>query len=394
MFSEIWSELVKFLAKRPRGFEKNRFSWGADPLFEKGGSHTLPHTNALLAERTWSRLTLLLCQVRKGPPRPILTCLSAFTDRQGALGESFQRCNTKPQWMCKQIALAGVSEGDVLWSNNCGHCRSSSSMKRRVLGGCVTWCTCPSVARLSTSFRTRTIGVYFIVILLLQMRLQGLVLKRRLLNEENGEEGLGGWGSIAPLQQRMRHIQAYPRKTFKLRVPGNHRTCMRSYLSVKLEQKLERCFRQISQGEVVVVFQLDRDRITGKHLSATIGWPEHCQQRRSIPVTASLHHWIGAQHSVGKTKRSPIAHRSSFDLTYHYLFLYVQAKFWTFHPHTARFFQHSRGNRRQETTRMVEIDRSIEGRDSPLSELEQWTIAPVNFSVTWHVTSERVCWVK
>ena len=57
--------------------------------------------------------------------------------------------------------------------------------------------------------------------------------------------------SIAPFQQRMRRIQAYPRKTFKLRVPGNHRTCMRSDLSVdvKLEQtKLERCFRQISRG--------------------------------------------------------------------------------------------------------------------------------------------------
>ena len=53
--------------------------------------------------------------------------------------------------------------------------------------------------------------------------------------------------SIAPFQQRMRRIQAYPRKTFKLRVPGNHRTCMRSNLdlSVKLEQKLERHFRQI-----------------------------------------------------------------------------------------------------------------------------------------------------
>ena len=52
---------------------------------------------------------------------------------------------------------------------------------------------------------------------------------------------------IAPFQQRMRRIQAYPRKTFKLRVPGNHRPCMRSDLSVKLEQKLERCFRQISR---------------------------------------------------------------------------------------------------------------------------------------------------
>ena len=75
-------------------------------------------------------------------------------------------------------------------------------------------------------------------------------------------------------------------------------------------------------------------------------------------------------------------------------FSYDQAKFWTFHPHIARFCQRSRGNRRQATMRMVEHDRSIEGRDSPLSELEQWTIAPVNFSVTWHVTSERVCWVK
>ena len=168
-------------------------------------------------------------------------------------------------------------------------------------------------------------------------------------------------------------------------------------LSVKLEQKLERCFHQ-KKNIARWSWSFNRDRITGKHLSVTISGPEHCQQRRSMPVTASLHHCIAARHSVGKTNRSPIVHRSSFDLTYYYfqnLFLYVQAKFWTFHPHIARFCQHSRASGdRPATTRIVEIDRPIEGRDSPLSELEQWTTAPVNFSVTWHVTSERVCWVK
>ena len=62
------------------------------------------------------------------------------------------------------------------------------------------------------------------------------------VTSEAGE--LQGSCSKAPFQQRMRRIQAYPRKTFKLRVPGNHRTCMLSYLSVKLEG---RCFRRISR---------------------------------------------------------------------------------------------------------------------------------------------------
>ena len=82
--------------------------------------------------------------------------------------------------------------------------------------------------------------------------------------------------------------------------------------------------REMLSSNIVRVrwsWSFNRDRITGNHLSATISWPEHCQERRSMPVTASLHH----QHSVGKTNRSPIAHRS-FDLTYHYfqnLFFYT-----------------------------------------------------------------------
>ena len=60
----------KFLAKIPSDFWENHFSWCARPRFEKTGSHTLPHTHALLAKTTGIRLTLLQCPVRKGPPRP------------------------------------------------------------------------------------------------------------------------------------------------------------------------------------------------------------------------------------------------------------------------------------------------------------------------------------
>ena len=43
---------------------------------------------------------------------------------------------------------------------------------------------------------------------------------------------------------------------------------------------------------------------------------------------------------------------------------------------------------------MVEIDRFIKARDSHLSDLEQLTITVVKLSVTYLVTSERVCSVK
>ena len=100
-------------------------------------------------------------------------------------------------------------------------------------------------------------------------------------------------------------------------------------------------------------WSFNRDMITGKHLSAILSWPEHCQQRRSMPVTTSLRHSSGAQHSVGKTSRSrfgtPKQLRSDVPLL-------SQAFFLSFHPHIARFSKHSRGNRQQATTRMVEID--------------------------------------
>ena len=94
-------------------------------------------------------------------------------------------------------------------------------------------------------------------------------------------------------------------------------------------------------------WSFNRDRITGKHLSisAIISWPEHCQQRRSMPVTLSLRYWIGAQHFVGKTNRSPNCTlkqlRSDLPLRSKPFFFTLKL---SFHPHIARFRQHSRGN--------------------------------------------------
>ena len=106
--------------------------------------------------------------------------LHSLTDKALALGESLEGCDTQPHWMWVQPDLAGLSEGDAVWSKNYGDCSSSSSMKRRVLGGCMTLRTCPSVARLSTSSEHGSEEHLFC--LLLQM--QGLVRKRRLFKEE------------------------------------------------------------------------------------------------------------------------------------------------------------------------------------------------------------------
>ena len=124
-----------------------------------------------------------------------------------------------------------------------------------------------------------------------------------------------------------------------------------------------------------------------------VGWPEQAQQRRFMPVTTGLRHWIEAVHFVGKTNRSPSCSlkqlRSDPPLLSKPFFTFKLG----FHPHTGRFRQHSMGNRRLVTTRVVEIDWSIKSRDCRLPKLEQWAIALVNFSVTWHLTSERVCWM-
>ena len=120
---------------------------------------TLCHTPIDCSQKkTWSRLTILLCPVRKGPPRltsPVFKKNKSFCihwQTRHSL-RVLEGCHTKPHWMCDQPDLTGLSKADVLWSKNCGARSSSNSMTRRVLVGCMTWSTCPSVARLSTSSR-------------------------------------------------------------------------------------------------------------------------------------------------------------------------------------------------------------------------------------------------
>ena len=149
----------KFLAKRPSGYWENHFLWGAHPRFEKTGSHTLPHTHALLAKRTWTRLTLLRCPVRKGPPQPNFTCLQgnkvflhSLTDK--ALLESHSKGETQNPIECTNSLIRQVCLKETFCgAKNCGDFSSSGSMNRRVLGRCMTWCNFSSVARLSTSSR-------------------------------------------------------------------------------------------------------------------------------------------------------------------------------------------------------------------------------------------------
>ena len=180
------------LAKRPSGFwEESLFVRSASTFRGGRESHFATHPY-LLAKRTWSRLTIPLWPVRKGPPRPNLTCfqgnkvfLHLLIDK--ALLESHSKGATKnPIDLCEQQPdLAGLSEGDVLCSKTCAACSSSNSMKRRVSGGCMTRSTCPSVAKRLTSSRPWSRGASVI-----------LITPRMVRNGLKGEGGLyfRGWG--------------------------------------------------------------------------------------------------------------------------------------------------------------------------------------------------------
>ena len=62
-------------------------------------------------------------------------------------------------------------------------------MKIRVLGGCMTRSTCPLSGQTFNFLQNMDQRSIFYYLLL---QVQGLVLKRRLFKEENGEEGFGG----------------------------------------------------------------------------------------------------------------------------------------------------------------------------------------------------------
>ena len=149
----------------------------------------------------------------------------------------------------------------------------------------------------------------------------------------------------------MRRIEADPRKTFNLRVPGNLMMYALPSVNLKVGENL-RCFRQISPRwsgrclSVAVAFPLP----------AIISWPEHCQQGRSMPVTTNLRHSVNHGSSALRGKDEQLtklhAETNSFHLTYyHFQNLFFSFKL-SFLPHIARFCQHSRDNRRQATTRM------------------------------------------
>ena len=130
--------------------------WAARPRFEK--------TVVTPCKRIWSRLTQFLCPIRKEPPRSDLSsrlqgskvCLLSLTYK--GLLESHSKGTTQTTLsMCERSDLQGLSEGNV--------CRAglvetpaARSMKRRVWGGCSRWCTCASVAQLSSSSRPWIIG--------------------------------------------------------------------------------------------------------------------------------------------------------------------------------------------------------------------------------------------
>ena len=159
MFFGTWSDIVEnCLQKDPVVFGKNHFLWGARGRFEKTGSHTLPHTHALLTKEHgagWQYYCVQLGKDHHDPTSPVFKEIKSFcihwqTRRSW---RPLEGCDTKPHRMCEQPDLAGLSGAEVLCSKTCGACCGSNSMKRRVLGGCMTWSTCPSVAKLSTSSR-------------------------------------------------------------------------------------------------------------------------------------------------------------------------------------------------------------------------------------------------
>ena len=196
----------KFLAKTHSGFwEKSLFVSSSSTIREDRESHFATH-HTLLAKRTWSRLTLLLCSVRKGPPRPNFTCLHgnkvflhSRTDK-ALLGSHSKDATQNPIECAKsliwQACLKETPAGFVekkLWRLQQLEVNEKKSV-RRLYDMVYLPLTRPDF-QLPPDHGSpwEDLGAS-VVFIMPNVRSQRLVLKRRLFEEENGKEGFGGCG--------------------------------------------------------------------------------------------------------------------------------------------------------------------------------------------------------